>query len=61
MLYSERHNIAKMIEPYAKGNHGKEYIEHLKEEDRKRGWDEHGNKLVKPGQQNNSGWMRMPW
>ena len=45
MLYRERHEIAKMIEPYAKGDHGKNYVQKLKDEDRKRGLDEFGNKI----------------
>ena len=46
-----------MIEPYSKGDHGKNYVQKLKDEDMKRGWDAKGNKLVK----NDKRGMKMPW
>ena len=64
MLYKERHNIAEMLEPYAKGDHGKNYRQKLIDEDKKRGWDANGNKLVtdkKPLFGIRMPQVKMPW
>ena len=53
MLYKERHNIAKMLEPMSKGDNGKRYIEKLQAEDAKRGWDADMKPLVPK--------KRFPW